>query len=775
MRKILDFVKLDAKNVFANVISLVVCVGIIVVPSFYAWFNIAGSWDPYGNTSNLKVAVANCDEGYTGELLPISLNMGQRMEASLRESTSIGYTFVSEDEAVEGVRSGEYYAAIVFPEDFTTDMLSVLSDNAKKPQVLFYQNEKANAIAAIVTNKASSAVQQDIDSSFAEAVTSVGAGVLQELTDYLDDDSLAEFASKLDSALASASSSLEDAGDKVTGFADTLGNVKSTLSGAGSSSASSLSSTLDAGEGLRDAASGVRSVGDSVSGATETVNSAIQSSAASLDAVKSSLEKAFDGAGQQTEKLASALEEVKGSVDEDATKLEEVNQKLEYVRRAEQSAKDSIDPDVDSVKAELDAATDGWTSLSPELVAKRAKYQALFKASNALQDSIATLAELESTISSHIQSLNDLSSHLSSTASDLRDGKTTAEQSKSELTALVDSAKSGISTVQGEFENDVKTSLGSLATAIDDSADSADSIKAAIQSALDSVSSAASSAAESVGTAQSGLAEAGSKLSETGTDIASLTDRLTSALDSCDMDEVRAILSGGSDSLASFISSPVEMDRNAVYPTENNGSAMAPFYTTLAIWIGGVVLAALVKCNPSERRVEETGCRPHQSYLGRIVFFVAVGFLQTLLIIGGDLFYLGVQCAHPWLFALAGLTASLVFVNIIYALTASFGDVGKAIAVVLMVIQVAGSGGTFPVQMLPEGFFQAAYPWLPFVHAENAMRAAMFGIYNGDFWAELGVLVLYLVPALLLGLVLRTPVIRLNEWVEERIESTKLM
>ena len=89
--------------------------------------------------------------------------------------------------------------------------------------------------------------------------------------------------------------------------------------------------------------------------------------------------------------------------------------------------------------------------------------------------------------------------------------------------------------------------------------------------------------------------------------------------------------------------------------------------------------------------------------------------------------------------------------------------------------QVAGSGGTFPVQMLPEGFFQAAYPFLPFVHSENAMRAAMFGIYNGDFWVELGTLAAYLVPALLLGLVLRKPVMRLNEWVEEKLESTKLM
>ena len=271
------------------------------------------------------------------------------------------------------------------------------------------------------------------------------------------------------------------------------------------------------------------------------------------------------------------------------------------------------------------------------------------------------------------------------------------------------------------------------------------------------------------------MSSAADSLDEAATKLGDLTSALDGALATGDMGTIRAILSGGSTALADFIAEPVSIDRDAIYPIENNGSAMAPFYTTLAIWIGGVVLAALVKCKPSEDALRETGAKPRHAYLGRMVFFVLIGFAQTLLILLGDLFFLGIQCEHPVLFVLAGMMASFVFVNIIYALTASFGDVGKAIAVVLMVIQVAGSGGTFPVQMLPQGFFQAAYPWLPFVHSENAMRAAMFGVYNGDFWGELAMLAAYLVPALLLGLLLRKPVVRLNDWIEEKIESTKLM
>ena len=188
-----------------------------------------------------------------------------------------------------------------------------------------------------------------------------------------------------------------------------------------------------------------------------------------------------------------------------------------------------------------------------------------------------------------------------------------------------------------------------------------------------------------------------------------------------------------------------------------------------------MILCALVGATPSERALRETGCGHGQSYVGRIFLFLVVGAMQTLLICGGDLFFLGVQCAHPWLFVMACLLSSFVYVNIIFSLTASFGDVGKAIAVVLMVLQVAGSGGTFPQQMLPQGFFQAAYPYLPFVHSANALRAAMFGIYQGDYWRELAILLSFAIPALVLGLVLRRPVIRLNHWFEHKLEETKLM
>ena len=752
MQRFFAFVKRDAEHVFANVISLVVCVGMVVVPSFYAWFNIAGSWDPYGNTGNLKVAVANSDAGYTGELIPMSLNMGERMTSSLVESTSIGYTMTSEDEAIEGVQSGKYYAAIVFPEDFTTDMMSVLSSSATKPKVLFYQNEKANAIAQIVTNKASTAVQQDIDESFASSVTSVGAGVLEDLTNYLDDDQLAEFTGKLNSAVTDAQKGLQETASTTRSFASILDSASSLLGNGTGGASDSVKATAEVGDGLRETAGDVRSLSSAVDGATDSVNKALGSSSASMDKVKASIDDAFSDAGDAAGASQAALESAAGTVDTQVAELDKLLDALGQTDTLTKTWYESWD----------NGADPGFTGQIG--VSRDDVYSAY-----------VTVDGLNSSVRSLRASLADLSAGLRKTAGDVGTASGAAADSKQQLDDLVDKAKSGITSVQGDFEGDLRQSLGDLASKIDSAASDADAIGSSISSTLDAVNGTAASASKDLDDTKTSVSSAADSLDEAATKLGDLTSALDGALATGDMGTIRAILSGGSTALADFIAEPVSIDRDAIYPIENNGSAMAPFYTTLAIWIGGVVIAALVKCKPSEDALRETGAKPRHAYLGRMVFFVLIGFAQTLLILLGDLFFLGIQCEHPVLFVLAGMMASFVFVSIIYALTASFGDVGKAIAVVLMVIQVAGSGGTFPVQMLPQGFFQAAYPWLPFVHSENAMRAAMFGVYNGDFWGELAMLAAYLVPALLLGLLLRKPVVRLNDWIEEKIESTKLM
>ena len=183
----------------------------------------------------------------------------------------------------------------------------------------------------------------------------------------------------------------------------------------------------------------------------------------------------------------------------------------------------------------------------------------------------------------------------------------------------------------------------------------------------------------------------------------------------------------------------------------------------------------MMKVNVSKKTTDSLkNVKEYQMYLGRYILFLLMGLFQSGLICLGDLYYLGIQCEHPFLFVVAGWMASIAFVNLIYTLTVSFGDIGKAVCVILLVIQVAGSGGTFPIEVAP-AFFKKVYPFLPFTHSMTAMRECIGGFYGNTYWAELGKLGLFLAASLLLGLVLRKPVIRLNHAFMEKLESTKVM
>ena len=202
---------------------------------------------------------------------------------------------------------------------------------------------------------------------------------------------------------------------------------------------------------------------------------------------------------------------------------------------------------------------------------------------------------------------------------------------------------------------------------------------------------------------------------------------------------------------------------------------MAPFYSTLSIWIGGIVLVAMMSVTVSDSTLEGlSGVKNSHLYFGRYILFFIMGLMQSTLIGLGDLLFLGIQCRHPFLFMLACWFSSIVYVNIIYTLTVSFGDIGKAISVILLVIQVAGTGGTFPIEVAPT-FFRVIYPLLPFTHSMAAMRETVGGMYGMDYWADLIKLSVFLILSLIVGLVLRKPIIRLNDKFSEKLEETKVM
>ena len=238
------------------------------------------------------------------------------------------------------------------------------------------------------------------------------------------------------------------------------------------------------------------------------------------------------------------------------------------------------------------------------------------------------------------------------------------------------------------------------------------------------------------------------------------------------IDTLTTVLGGDPAAYGQYFPEMVQTSVNAIYPIANYGSAMTPFYTVLAIWVGGVILSSLIKIHARTEGLIDP--KPAELYFGRYLFFFLLSQIQAAVIVTGDLFLLKVQCLHPGMMYLTGALTAFTFSLLIYSLAISFGDVGKAIVVVIMVMQIAGSSGTFPIELLPE-IYQKIYRFFPFPYAIDAMRECICGMYGDYYWRQIGFLLLFAAAALLIGLLVRRPFMGLNHFMEEKLEETELL
>lgn len=726
MRNIWQIFRRDVWRIKNNVIALIVIMGLTVVPCLYAWFNIAASWDPYKNTGNLKVAVASVDKGYEGSLIPIDINIGDRVLSTLHENDQMEWVFTNRDAAVEGVKSGDYYAAIVIPENFSNDMMSLFSEDIEKPQITYYSNAKENAIAPKVTEKGASAIQNQINQVFIETVSDTGLTVMQSVINMTDEEDTGSLVSNLLRNLRNISGSLDASSETLRSFSGMTSSIQQLTGSTGDfldyvkKQSSDGSGTLS---GMQKTVSDIR---DTLNGTTDSINKLLDSSKGYYQEVSKLVDSAFETQAADARAVADTLDTVASKVDGTISSYTEM--------------RDSI--------AALGESNPELSALTEPIVAK-------------LNASIATQTEL--------------SESLKSTAESLRTSATDVVTAKKELDKLIDESIKGIDSVKKEYEDNVKSILNKLSASLGSAGSDISDLLRQLDKSVDGIRELTDSATSDLVAIQSALDNSGALLDRASSKVSGMITKLEQMQQSGDFSELRSLLSENREALSQFLAAPVSLKTHKVYEIENYGSAMAPFYSTLSIWIGGIVLVAMMSVTVSDSTLEGlSGVKNSHLYFGRYILFLIMGLMQSTLIGLGDLFFLGIQCRHPFLFMLACWFSSIVYVNVIYTLTVSFGDIGKAISVILLVIQVAGTGGTFPIEVAP-AFFRVIYPLLPFTHSMAAMRETVGGMYGMDYWADLIKLSVFLILSLIVGLVLRKPIIRLNDKFSEKLEETKVM
>lgn len=720
MKKSFQIFKRDIGRLSKNIVALIVVIGVCIIPSLYAWFNIAANKDPYGNTANIKIAVANNDAGTENDMLG-NLDVGGQIVDTLKENDSLGWVFVSEDKAISGVKSGEYYAAIVIPDNFSESMVSFLSGKIEQPEFDYYLNEKKNAIAPKITDTGANTIQQQVNTEFVSAAAGTVADILN--------GSVSGIGTKLDDVQNDISTKISTVSDNLKEYEKALDSFNKTVDSSNKLIEKSKKSMAIV---KSDANSGVNSIKNGTDSLTLVRNDIADFAndlGAGISKAQNSLAKVNTKSGINLGKISSKTESIHGQFQEMITSVESIIDKNSEML-------------ITLKEINKKYPSDSLTNLINELDSQNSKYKTILQKLRTGSDSI------NDATTTSVKAVESISKIIEKNTKDIHSSKITVENG----------IMTGLNTSLDTFSN-IQGTLSGILKGVGPATDNVVTLMDQLENSLDSAKKALSSTGSSIKKVQERLDKANVDISVVKTSKIYIKLKDMTNLDS--------------DKVASFMSSPVKLKTETFYSVENYGTAMTPFYTNLAIWVGGIVLIAIFKMevDKSEKIKNFT---PTQAYFGRWMLFILVGFVQALIICLGDIFILKIKCQHPVLFVVAGLVAAFVYVNLIYALSLTFKHIGKAVSVILVILQIPGSAGTYPIEMTP-GFFQAIHPLLPFTYGINAMREAIAGTYGHYYVKNLVVLLIYVPIALFIGLVLRRLLLNLNSLFDKKLEQTGLM
>lgn len=725
MKTILRIFKHDIKQLFSNVVTVIIVLGLVLLPSIFSWYNVLACWDVFNNTDNLKVAVANSDEGYQSDLVPLKVNLGDQVQNALLEDKEMEWVFTSEEDAIEGARSGEYYAAVVIPQSFSKDMMTFYSSEVEHASILYYTNEKKNVVAPKLTERGADDVANKINTIFVEKVSEVGLNVASSLVDYTDNKQFVNQITQLSDNIATLSGRMAQASEVVSGYSSLLSASESLIA----SSADLLGETSDSAQQVlnttNNAKQSINSLTDAMAVSTDALHSALEKSTDSFEGVSESIDTAFTSSGTAATTTASSLDTQAEAVRNQAVSMRAMADSLERC----------------SVPPEFEGTLDAFISQ--------------VRASADTQDQLAQ--------------------SLTAAADSIRTQNDEAQAHHAEVKDLAEQAKGSIEDLSQDYNNTIKPELEKLQTQVEKSSTLLFDNVSQLSSVTEDINGANGSLIDTLTVAQNNLDSSAQSLKESSEYLAQLSSNIKTAVSSEDWQGLKQIFQTDPHELSQSLASPVQIERTALYPASNFGSQMAPLYTMLGLWIGSLLLLVAVKVKVSSRMLAEVGYpKLHQVFWGRFLIFACLSFVQSSILALGNLLFLQVQATEPLLFLVCYWVSGLVFTFIIYTLVVSFANLGKALAVFLLIIQVSAGGGSYPLPMLPD-FVQALSPFLPLTHAINALRAAMMGLYQMDFWVEIGLLLVFVVPFMLLGLLLRKPLMNFLNWYVRKTEESKLI
>ena len=695
MKNIIEIFKNDIREIFRKTRTWIVIIGLILLPSMYAWPNILSAWDPYGHTNNIKVAVVTEDSG--AEVSGQKVNLGENLVEGLKNNKNLDWQFVkNKQEAEDGVKIGDYYASIVIPENFSEDLTSVSRGFPKKATIEYTVNEKINAISPKITNSGASAIANNISKSFVE----IANGVIFE--------KLHEAGIKFEQNLPS----IEKVKEEILRLNDNFSNYENVLS--------ELIGKTEQGQKILNTIQQTlpdidRFATNSIMIANKadiTINN-IQSFNEKLLPLISNHLKVVEDVSGEANSLAQKIQSKPDNVEETKEKLKLLNTRLEAGEERLRVVKNIFEY---------------LNELSGENI-----LQNQLNKINTLENDLTKVKEVNNKIYNNIDNYDEI-------ADDIKKDFVDRTKRINEISTNIDN----------RLNDDIAPLVAKVLTKADININEISKLIIGVQNELPEVEAKIIATETKIQKAHAKLITIQKELPEAKEKIKKLTEEIKKAEAGTNTNMLFNLLKVDYKQQAEFFANPVQLSENKLYHIKNYGSAMTPFYTVLSIWVGALLMSSLLTTKVED---EEGKYKPCEKYFGRWILFLVISLLQTLIITLGDMYILGTQAVSPYRFVFYGLLISALFSSIIYTIVHLLGNVGKAICIILLVLQLGSSGGTFPIQMT-SSFFQALYPKVPFTYSIGLLREAVGGVYIPAAQRDMKILLIGIVITLVSGTIL---------------------
>ncbi|MEW9702495.1 YhgE/Pip family protein [Paenibacillus sp. SI8] len=890
MKRIFGIYKTDLMNLWKVPTGLLLMIALAILPSVYAWINLEAMWDPYSNTSGIKIAVTSNDRG--AKIEDKAINIGTEVVDNLKDNHTLGWTFVDEQTALRGVEHGDYYASLIIPADFSEKITSIVNGTMEKPEILYTVNEKINAVAPKITSKGASSVTAQISENFVKTVSSsiltrmkeIGIDFEKELPTIRNmENKIFELEKRLPD--------IESMGDKALEIEQKLPEIKEKgqkiieleqkipeINRAGDTILK-IEERWPKIEAVAQEVLVIQQKLPEIQRAADRIKELDEN----FDKVEAALNTAIDTARKADEVVSAALNalpKVEAIAEQGGAFADQLDAFLQNNDAAFQALIPIIKQNLILLQQTADAATQLTQMLQDANLDPQKALTALgllsdrlttavavidrtidlftrlntYLPNSALSDTISRLTAVKTNFNHQIQTINKIQTAI-------KNGEQPAKTLVDNLNTLSKEASGAIGDILSRYDSEIVPNLTKALNQIKSVAQNSASVLKTLKDQLPNIKGILQDAQSGIHFAQTqldalqkDLPQIRAKVHEASTTIQSKMDEFTKGINEVapyvrndlpkveqkvhdaanfvrndlpaaedeirkvsdlyqtkfpdvenavhlaanlvrsDLpafeaavrkaaDQIRRVEGGGSieevlkllqndiQKQSDFLANPVLIKEDRKFPIPNYGSAMSPFYTTLSLWVGAMLLVSLMRVDVDN---SDGLYKSYHIYFGRMLIFLTVGFFQALIVTFGDMFLLGTYVVDKIWFVLFALLISKVFISITYTLVSVFGNIGKGIAIIFLVLQFSSSGGTFPVSTASP-FFQKLNPFVPFTYAVGLMREAVGGMLWEVVLKDIVFLCVFIAICYVVALALKKPLSGYTKRVAEKAKKTKLI